>query len=60
MVFDSDPKETYINLQLMEHISPITWYNVILYEDIFYIRGLSRFNSLSGHEDMSAPIGVIP
>jgi len=39
MVFDSDPKETYINLQLMEHISPITWDNVILYEEyILYQR----------------------
>ena len=31
VVMECDPEGNGINLQLMEHISPITWDNVILY-----------------------------
>ena len=31
VVMECDPEENGINLQLMQHISPITWDNVILY-----------------------------
>ena len=31
VVMECDPEGNGINLQLMQHISPITWDNVILY-----------------------------
>ncbi len=31
MVLECDPEENSIDLKLLEHVSPITWDNVILY-----------------------------
>ena len=42
VVFDSDPEGTDIDLQLMEHISPVTWDNVILYGEYVLDENLVR------------------
>ena len=35
VVLEYDPEGNHINLKLMEHVSPITWDNVILYGEYF-------------------------
>jgi len=42
VVFDCDPEGTDIDLQLMGHISPITWDNVILYGEYVLDENLVR------------------
>ena len=42
VVFDCDPEATDIDLQLMEHISLITWDNVILYGEYVLDKNLVR------------------
>ena len=37
VIIECDPEGNNIDLSFMEHISPITWDNVILYGNIFLI-----------------------
>ena len=40
VVLECDPEGNQINLKMMEHVSPITWDNVILYGEYVLNRGL--------------------
>ena len=40
VVLECDPEGNHINLKMMEHVSPITWDNVILYGEYVINRGL--------------------
>ncbi len=42
VVMECDPEGNGINLKLMEHISPITWDNVILYGEYFLDQNLIK------------------
>ena len=42
VVMECDPEGNGINLKLMEHTSPITWDNVILYGEYFLDQNLIK------------------
>ena len=50
VVMECDPADNGINLNLIEHISPIAWDNVILYGEYVLNRGLMSCEFLSVHE----------
>lgn len=42
MIQEGDPQAAKVDLELLEHVSPIGWENVILYGEYVLNRGLVR------------------